>query len=400
MEKLDFKNSDKDLTKDFDLPSAGIEDVDRAVFNLFDKDINFDVMTNGEFTKVPVVFAAGERFALTRRKQPIRDDNNTLILPLVSIVRGEIDFSTNLAGRKSAISVPDQPNYAIKKRLAETDRDYQNIINKFNLANQDNVSSRGHLRDNLIAPGNEGVLGTIASRRQGGPIQFSKNGNQINLGSKSALGDNIFEIIYVPYPQQFGIKYNVTFWCQYISQMNQLQETYLDNFPAQSKEFLLKNEKGYEYVAASSTSFSSDNNFSEFTNSERVIKSSISITVAGYVLNPNHPGVPNQVRSVFSAPNIEFGYNTTNTQVVKREDLNQRDLNKFILNDIESKQQILGDLQRGQSSEELTTTILNPFTGEEEVGFSKVLTRDQRSGETVASQLLVKKIETQYEWDN
>jgi len=40
----------------------------------------------------------------------------TLILPLVSIVRGEIDFSTNLAGRKSAISVPDQPNYAIKKR--------------------------------------------------------------------------------------------------------------------------------------------------------------------------------------------------------------------------------------------------------------------------------------------
>jgi hypothetical protein len=397
MQKIDFKNLDRDLTKDFDIPNTGIEDVDRAIFDLFDKDISFDVLTNGELTKVPVVFAAGERFALTRRKQPIRDDNNTLILPLISIVRGEIDFSPNLSGRKSAISVPDQPSYAVKKRLSTTDRDYQNIINKFNLSNQDNVSSRGHLRDNLISPGNEAVLGTIASRRQGGPIQFSKNGNQINLSSNGSLGDNIFEVIYVPYPRQFGIKYNITFWCQYVGQMNQVQETYLSRFPAQSKEFLLKSEKGYEYVAASSQAFTSDTNFNDYTSSERVIKSSISLSVVGYILNPRHPGVPNQVRSVFSAPNIEFGYHTSNTQVVKREDSSQRDVNKFILNDVESEEHVLKELKRGQSSEELVTTIVNPFTGEEEVGFSKVLTRDQRSGETVASQLIVKKIETQYE---
>ena len=397
MQKLDFKNLNSDLTKDFDLPSAGIEDVDRVIFNLFDKDINFEVLTNGELTKVPVVFAAGERFALTRRKQPIRDDNNTLILPLVSIVRGEIDFSSNLSGRKSAISVPDQTAYAIKKRLSADDRDYQNIINKLNLANQDNVSSRGHLRDNLISPGNEAVLGTVASRRQGGPIQFSKNGNQVNLGSKSALGDNIFEVIYVPYPRQFGIKYNITFWCQYVGQMNQVQETYLSRFPAQSKEFLLKSEKGYEYVAASSQTFSSDTNFTEYTNSERIIKSSISLTVVGYVLNPRHPGIPSQVRSVFSAPNIEFGYHTSTSQIVKREEESQRDINNFILNDISSKEDIKGELFRGQSSEEITQSIINPFTGQQEVGFSKILTRDQRSGETVASQLLVKKIETQYE---
>jgi hypothetical protein len=106
--------------------------------------------------------------------------------------------------------------------------------------------------------------------------------------------------------------------------MNQLQETYINSFPAQAREFLLTNEKGYEYVAASSAIFSSDTNFSEFTNSERVIKSSISLTVVGYVLNPRHSGVPNQVRSVFSAPNIEFGYSTSNSQVVKREESSQR----------------------------------------------------------------------------
>ena len=121
------------------------------------------------------------------------------------------------------------------------------------------------------------------------------------------------------------------------------------------------------------------------------------MTVVGYVLNPRHPGVPNQIRSIFSAPNIEFGYHTSNTQVVKREDSSQRDIDKFILNDVESEEEIKNQLRRGQSSEELASIIINPFTGEEEVGFSKVLTRDQRSGETVASQLVVKKIETQYE---
>ena len=93
MSKIDFKKYENKLTEDFDLPSVGIEDIDRAVFNLFDKDISFDVDRNGTMEKVPVVFASGERFALTRRKNPIRDNNNTLILPIISIVRGEIDFS-------------------------------------------------------------------------------------------------------------------------------------------------------------------------------------------------------------------------------------------------------------------------------------------------------------------
>lgn len=397
MKKIDFKNINEELTKDFDLPSAGIEDVDRAIFNLFDKDINFEVLTNDELTKVPVVFAAGERFALTRRKNPIRDDNNTLILPIISIVRGEIDFSYNLAGRKSAISVPDQANYVIKKRLSEKDRDYQNILNKSNLINQKNTATRGNLFNNVISPGNEAVFGTVASRRQGTAIQFQKSGAQINLGGKDALGDNIFEIIYVPYPRQFGIKYTITFWTQYVMQMNQVQETYLTRFPAQSKEFILKSEKGYEYVAGSSESFSSDTNFSDYTNSERLIKSSLTITVVGYVLNPNHPGIANHVRSAFSAPNIEFGYHTSNSQIILREKTDGRDLNKFILNDIENSESVNGELERGLSNEEIETSIINPFTGKKEVGFSKIITRNQRSGETVASNLLVKKIETQYE---
>ena len=65
--------------EDFDFPSIGIEDIDRAVFKLFDEKLRFQTTQKGESKKVPVVFAAGERFALTRRKNPITDRNNTFV---------------------------------------------------------------------------------------------------------------------------------------------------------------------------------------------------------------------------------------------------------------------------------------------------------------------------------
>ena len=108
----------------FEFPSINLEDIDRAVFDLFDKIINFETEQSGKSRKVPVVFAAGERFALTRRKNPIRDKNNALILPIISIFRGAIDISSNQHGFKTAISYADQPQYYIKRRLHPKDREF------------------------------------------------------------------------------------------------------------------------------------------------------------------------------------------------------------------------------------------------------------------------------------
>ena len=130
------------IPEDFNFPSIEIEDIDRAVFDLFDKEIKFEIEEKGSSRKVPVIFAAGERFALTRRKKAIRDKNNALILPLISILRGEIDVSPDQHGKGTAISYPDQPGYYIKKRLSKKDRKYQNIINKQKIKNQDNVAQK------------------------------------------------------------------------------------------------------------------------------------------------------------------------------------------------------------------------------------------------------------------
>ncbi len=395
MAKIDFKNYDKPTTEDYTIPEAGIEDIDRAVFKLFDEDISFEIVSNNELTKVPVVFAAGERFALTRRKNPIRDNNNTLILPIISIVRSTVDFSNGQSGRGSAIATRDQPSYTIKRRLSETDRDYQNLINKFGIKNQDNVSSRNNFGATDVLPGNTSLPGKFASRRQNKSLSYRKEKNLVSLDSQASLGNNIFEVIQVPYPIFLTLDYKVTFWTQYMSEMNEMQEIYLSNMKGQTEEFVIVSDKGYEYVAKSSTSFSSENNLTNYTDSERLIKCNFDIKISGYILNAQKPGLPNQIRSFVSAPFIEFGYHAVNGNVTKRDtEYNfERDVNKFILNDVKSNDETNLD-PNDIGTQEL---IQNPFTSKKEVKFSKILTTDQRSGETVISSQIIKKIDNQYE---
>jgi len=383
--------------KEFEFPSIGIEDIDRAVFDMFDQKLNFQTTQKGESKKVPVVFAAGERFALTRRKNPIRDKNNALILPIISIMRGDVDFSPDQGGKKTAISFREQPSYVIKKRLSEQDRKYQNVINKPGLTNQENVSSRRNFSASDISPGNIAAPGSVASRRNGKGISFIARGDRITL--EENLNNNIYEIIEIPYPEFVSINYDVIFWTQYLSQANQMMENLLVNFEGQGEEITMKTPAGFELVAFFKPPFSNQSNFDNYSDDERIIKHTISFSVPGYILNPKNPSLPNLLRSYTSAPIIDFGYNESNKKVVI-DNQPESDKNKdkrHILSDINDASKGREELKRGQTSADFESVIINPFTGEKEVSFSKVVSRNARAGETVASSLVIKKIERQYE---
>ena len=381
---------------DFDFPSFGIEDIDRAIFKLFDNQLNFQVNQKGETKKVPVVFASGERFALTRRKNPIRDKNNALILPIISIMRGDIDFSPDQGGKKTAISFREQPSYTIKRRLHEKDRQYQNLLNKFGLKNQDNVAARKNFSQNEISPGNIAEPGTVASRRNGGNLSFTTNSGLVNLFPD--LEKNIFEIIDIPYPEFISVSYDVVFWTQYMGQANQMIETLLFNFTGQGEEIKMTTSEGFELVAFFKPPFTSSSNFDSYSDDERIIKHSISFTVPGYLINPKQPGLPNVMRSYTSAPVIDFGYDEPNTNVVYNNQPERKDetFRRHVLTDLTGEDDLL-DRKRGETSEDLEHFIKNPFTQEEDVKFSKVLSRNKRTGETVVSSLIVNRIERQHE---
>ena len=374
--------------EDFDIPSIGIEDIDRAIFELFDNKISFEVKHKGTLQKVPVIFAAGERFALTRRKNPIRDRENTLILPLISIMRQNIDFSPAQSNKKTAIAFREQENYVIKYRLSERDRKYQNIINKQGIKNQDNVSSRKHFLSNIPSPGFGTKPSTLSTRREG--VQFS-SAAKVSLGEE--LGKNIFEIIQIPYPEFVAVTYDVIFWTQYMQQSNQMLETLLINFTGQGEEIPMTTAGGYELVAFFSGPFSnSGTNLDNFTEDERIIKHSFSVTIPGYVLNPKHPGMPKMIRSYVSAPELSFGVYLGDVETINYQpERKQETVKRHVLEDLTNIKE--HELVRGESREVIQNTVVNPFTKSTKTEFSKIRTRNQRSGETVASSEIIEEIE-------
>tara|TARA_Y100000593_G_scaffold70486_1_gene129391 strand:- start:104 stop:1312 length:1209 start_codon:yes stop_codon:yes gene_type:complete len=380
---------------DFSFSPAGIEQMDRAVFELFDKRLAFQVKVKDQSTSVPVVFSTGERFALTRRKSPIRDKNNTLILPIISIHRKNIDTSAGQAGYGTSISFRDQQSYVIKRRLSEKDRDYQKIINKLGLRNQYNVASRTNFSKNTVFPGNVSYPGRLSSRRNGKNLTFIDDHAGTFL--RDDIGDNIFEIITLPYPKFITATYEVTFWTQYMTQMNQIIETMMSKYDGQNYGFQIESKNGYKYVGYIKSPFSNADNFAEFSQDERVIKYTFSLDVPGYLLGIDNPGMSSPVRKFYSAPQIEFGYVQSSTQVVKKDSSPEGDgnLNNFILSDVENVD-INGETEgmRGQGSERLVDVIVDPFTGEKTTRLLRVITRNQRSGETVASSRITVDLET------
>ena len=398
MSKIDTTYEGDNVPEDFSIPSMGIEQTDRAIFNLFNKQLAFEVTINNETSHVPVVFAAGERFALTRRRQPIRDKNSALILPIISIHRESIDHSPGQDGYGTAISYRDQQTYVVRKRLSSADRDYQKLINKLKLKNQSSVATRGNFSASDISPGNKAKPGRVASRRNDNNLSFltDPKGNYL----RNDIGDNIFEIITVPYPTFVTIHYDIVFWTQYMQQMNQIIESMMARFDGQGHEFQLETVEGYKIVAYVKSPLSTADNFSNYSNDERIIKYNFKVSVPTFILAPQQPGLPTPFRRFLSAPNIEFGYSQSSTQVTQKfgSPDGQRDPKRFILSDIDILDS-LGETasMRGQGSERLVDVEIDPFSGEKETRFLKVITRNQRSGETVTSSRMIVDLETQYE---
>jgi len=378
-EKLKKGYEGYNVPDDFSIPSCGIEDIDRALFELFDKKLAFEVKVNEQTTKVPVVFSAGERFALVKRQKPIRDKNNALILPLIAIKRTSIGHKTESEVGGTAISFRQPADYVIRKRLDTADRDYQNIVNKMSLKNQDNVTARSHFIENNTSPGDGAVPGTQASRRNGPGIAYGPG--KLGTTLQGDLGKNIFEIITIPYPQFVGMTYNVVFWTQYVQQMNQLLETMMFKFDGQGHEFQITTKKGYTFTAFVQGPFSNNDNFDDYTNDERIIKYSFDIKVPAYLLAPKHPGLGSPFRKFQSAPEVIFGIYDARTQIAE-EPLNQHadaKINRFILTDTTHlTENGIPHTVRGED-ENVKAFVGNQGNNK----YEKIIYRDIRSGEQV-----------------
>jgi len=406
----DHKTSDDAVTResigqniptDFKVSSMGIEDVDRLVFNLFENIIKHSIPTDetpvlndgaGITKKVPVIFATGERFALVKRKKPIRDKNGQIILPLISIRRSSIT-QTNNFGRGVA---QDAGGLRIKRRLSSKDPDYQKIINKMQLANQDNVTTNKHFIDRTNNR-DASLPGTIASRR------LSSNKSTIKPRSffNEKLGENIFEIIELPFPSLFEMRYEIVYWTQYTQHMNTMLEQLMNAYVGQGNQFFLQSDKGYWVVGYIGDDITPQDNLDDFSGEERLIKQSFELTVPTYLLETKNPGEASGLRRYLSAPQINFFIHTDAIPARIAKNGNFGDISrgtgnidKFTLSDTEllnkSGNKILTD-----RFEPLFARIetINPQSGKQVVKFVRIKDRNQRKGETVLDAKSISELE-------
>lgn len=394
-DKLKTGYEGTNVPEDFSIPPVGIEDIDRAIFDLFNTRLAFETKVNNQTSRVPVIFAAGERFALTRRDNPLRDNNNVLILPLISIKRGAIGHKTQADVFGTAISIRKTGDYYIKKRLDSSDRDYQKIVNNLRLKNQKDVATRSHIAVNDTSPGTQANAGEVASRRSGGPQSF-RDPQKFNLLSNDLI-NNIYEFITVPYPKFVGITYNIIFWTQYMQEMNQLIESFMMKFDGQAPEFVLETNKGYTFTAFVQNTFTNNDNFDDFTSDERIIKMSLDIKVPGYIIAPEHPGLPSPYRRFVSAPQINFEIWEQNAQLVAEPLLKNADeiVDRFALTDVVPMNSEGHELtRRGEEKLRVIENIQNPFNGQAATKYLKVTSRVPKAGETIFTSQKIKKIDT------
>jgi hypothetical protein len=302
----------------FSLPRCGIEDVDVSLFKLFNIDIGFRDKSfySGDRTvaiqKPLVIFATGEKFALAKKLRPPRDkQNKKLLLPAISIRRTSItqtsdDISNRGMNQNTGV-------ITIKRRLDSSDKDYQNFINKMAFNNMDLPES---------------------GRTQGESV------NNIDLSNGALLtpdlGNNIFEIITIPQPQFFTAIYEVIFWTNYAQHMNYLIETYISSFLPQTRAHKLTSDKGYWFLAYTDDTTTSQENFDDFSEEERIVKYTFNITVKGYILATDYETNQVPVRRYISSPIITFdSFSNENPMPKSRLDEQVFETkNKFVLNDI------------------------------------------------------------------
>jgi len=384
------------IPDDFNVSSCTIEDVDRSIFELFNKQIPFLYKHKEGTRRAPVIFATGERFAVLRRKEPLRDRSGALILPLISIMRTGVSQAPGM-GAGTNQNAP----LTIKKRLSPKDPLYQRLINKRSIVNSDDLVSPA-----AKATLNTGSLaGRVATRRPGYPKTVDTIDGRILVPD---LGKNIFEIITLPPPKYYTASYEITFWTQYTVQMNDMIMALMSLYQSYSQRtFRLETEKGYWFVGYADEALTPGNNFDDFTDSERLVRYSFNMTVPAFIVGSAFDGSQNVLRKYVSAPDISFIadiFGVNDFAVDPPSNIPSGDAGDYVLDSMRTVDdplpgQVLGHAGsmtsnkllpvanvgggESDSNAQILETESNPFTGKRETRRVFVKSRIRRSGETV-----------------
>ena len=305
----------KSAPTDVSIPAVGLDDVDRALFTLFNEEIKFIVAGDGSYSKtVPVIFAAGEKWALAKKKRGLRDRNGALILPLITVVRTTVIQTTDdITGR----GINQQTGeLVIHRQLDKSDRGYQGLINRLMIQHQSNLA----VGPTDVDAGQLSTLRSIGDLAEDGTVE---QGGLLIPDRRN----NVYETIVVPSPQFFTAQYDITFWTQYNTHMNQLIEQLVTSQLPQGNVWKITTPAGYWFLASvDENTYTADTNTDDYSAVERLLKYKFVIKVPAYFLASKVPGAPVPVKRYVSSPTISFSISGIGAGVIDEQSSSTNEL--------------------------------------------------------------------------
>jgi hypothetical protein len=221
-----------------------LEDIDRALYNFINDDLNVFCNTNEGFKKVPVLFASPERAFSIKDDPELRKNGRTLEYPLISIVRGQMINNPSNKG-KYGVYIP--PYYGFYKKGGSIP--IARRVNQDKSRLRANATAENRFKQNTFPFDNERV---------------------------------VYDTLYVPMPTYVEVTYEIKMIAEFQQQMNELISALMGRFST-PVAFKIEHE-GNVYEAFGDETFTNEGNNSGLGTDERIFKTTTTITVLGYIL--------------------------------------------------------------------------------------------------------------------
>lgn len=234
----------QELDAKYGFRPSTLEDIDRALYNFVNDDLNVFCNTNEGFKKVPVLFASPERAYSIKDDPELRKNGRTLEYPLISIVKGQMINNPSNKG-KYGVYIP--PYYGFYKKGGSIP--IARKVNQDKSRLRANATAENRFKQNTFPFDNERV---------------------------------VYDTLYVPMPTYVEITYEIKMIAEFQQQMNELISAFMGRFST-PVAFKIEHE-GNVYEAFGDETFTNEGNNSGMGTDERIFKTTTTITVLGYIL--------------------------------------------------------------------------------------------------------------------
>tara|TARA_R110000824_G_scaffold175520_7_gene354038 strand:+ start:1222 stop:2166 length:945 start_codon:yes stop_codon:yes gene_type:complete len=255
-QKYDYVG-DKDVADklhEIELMPSTLETIDRAMLDFIDEELNLSVGTNEGFKKVPVLWVTAERAYQLKQNKDIRDSEETLILPLITINRSNVTKDPTFRGTVYANLYPNPDARGGTITVARTinqkkTAEFQNAHSKQKKGPNKNVSNK--------------MLNT----------------NKRNMSTQRV----VYETITMPLPVWVKVAYAITARTEYQQQLNELITPFL-TVPGNSRMPKRIHNEGHYYEIFIEGNLSDGSNKASLGMEHRNYETTINIEVLGYLM--------------------------------------------------------------------------------------------------------------------